>query len=167
MAYQPSAHFDTTMFARSHAGPSSIPATATHPHPLRRAQAPTNRGPLELPLNPPFFGQLSPLCPILHSDVSRSSPVFPDYVADHLFNTVAVSVHPVCRLTPKPKLRLWLEGVIAKSRCRPSTALVALSYLERARRSMRIQMGSCAVEWAFVGALILANKVSHLNSART
>ena len=87
-------------------------------------------------------------------------PAFPDYVVDHLFNTVAGAVDPTCRLTSKPSLRMWAESVICKTRCRTTTALVALSYLDRARPSMRIQMGSWAVEWAFVGALILANKVS-------
>jgi hypothetical protein len=153
MAYLPLAHFDTTMFA------STIPQ-GSRLHAVPRPQAVAScSGPLEVPLSPPFFGKLSPACLLLSMVVSRSWPVFPDYVVGHLFSTIAAAVDPACRLTSQPTLRLWAESVITKARCRSSTVLVALSYLDRARTQMRVQMGSWAIEWAFIGALILANKV--------
>lgn len=58
-----------------------------------------------------------------------------------------------------PFLRPFVEAVITKSRCRTSTVLVALAYLDRARPRLRISAGMWACERALIGALALANKV--------
>ena len=97
--------------------------------------------------------------------VSRSSSAFPDYVVDCLVDTVTASLDPVwrveqCITLKEPRLRWWVEEVITKSRCRTSTVLVALVYLDKARPNMRISMGAWACERALIGSLILANKVS-------
>ena len=155
----------------SRAGPSSLPPPApARPYPPPKVHTPARRsGPLEVSLSAPFFGRFSP--PSLPRDfsVSRSASVFPDYVVDRLVDTVTASLDPVWRVEQsislkEPRLRWWVEEVIAKSRCRTSTVLVALTYLDRARPNMRISPGAWACERALIGSLILANKVRHPSS---
>ena len=91
---------------------------------------------------------------------------FPDYVVDRLADTVSASLDLAGRSVnlKEPRLRWWVEQVIAKSRCPTSTVLVALAYLDRARPNMRISTGVWACERALIGALILANKVRQYSS---
>ncbi|GJE84798.1 cyclin N-terminal domain-containing protein [Phanerochaete sordida] len=129
----------------AHAGPSTMPAAA-HSYAHRRAHVPhaySNRGPFEVPPSPPFF----------------------DYVVDRLVDTVTASLEPAWRpdqsLTSKQQLRWWVETLIAKSRCRTATVLVALAYLDKARPNLRVSSGFLACERALIGAFILANKYTN------
>lgn len=152
------------MHPSSIAGPSALPA-GSHVYTPRRAHSTARRGPLDVPLSPPFFGKFSRLYPRPGFLVSRSAPAFPDYVVDRLVDTVTASLDPNWRLEQaqalkQPRLRWWVQEVITKSRCRTSTILVALGYLDRAASCMRISLGGYACERALIGALVLANKVS-------
>ncbi|KIP09810.1 hypothetical protein PHLGIDRAFT_125960 [Phlebiopsis gigantea 11061_1 CR5-6] len=126
----------------SHHAHRAAPVPATHPYAPPKARGPVRRsGPLELPLSAPFF----------------------DYVVDRLADTVAASLDPAERGAPlkEPRLRWWVEQLIARSRCRTSTVLVALTYLDKARPNLRISTGFWACERALIGALILANKFTN------
>lgn len=158
------------MYYANRPGQPSCPAPAYVP---LKMHAPARRGPpFEVSLSAPFFGKFSPLYPLRDSRVSRSSSGFPDYVVDRLVDTVTASLDPVWRVEQsislkEPRLRWWVEEVITKSRCRTSTVLVALTYLDRARPNMRISLGAWACERALIGSLILANKVSHSSAPST
>lgn len=96
--------------------------------------------------------------------VSHALRPRPDYVVDRLVDTVVASLDPAWRAEQahtlrQPRLRWWVEEVITKARCRSSTVLVALGYLDRAGPNMRISMGALPCERALMGSLVLANKV--------
>lgn len=123
----------------SSAGPFfSAYAPASSAHTPRRTS-------FEVPLCPPFF----------------------DYVVDRLADVVATALDPSWSCEPHahpvrhPFLRPFVEAVITKSRCRTSTVLVALAYLDRARPRLRISAGMWACERALIGALALANKYTN------
>ena len=94
------------------------------------------------------------------------SRAFSDYVVDRLVDTVTASLDPAWRadqsLSSKQQLRWWVETLIGKTRCRTSTVLLALAYLDKARPHLRVSPGFLACERALIGSLMLANKVCHL-----
>lgn len=154
----------------NHAGPSSM-AAASHSYAHRRPHAALpssgNRGALDVPPIPPFFGEFSLLLARTEWPLSRSVPAFPDYVVDRLVETVTASLDPAWRadqsLTSKQQLRRWVETLIGKSRCRTSTVLLALAYLDKARPNLRVSTGFLACERALIGSLTLANKVCRMH----
>ena len=174
-ALAPPTRFSTTLTAAAAACSTTTTTTTTTPTaPLPQGPPPT-RTPRQRPLSPPSAAAVRSSChsPRPSSVRSRHGTYpetscltlfahFPDYVVDRLADTVAASLDPAERRAPlkEPRLRWWVEQLIVRSRCRTSTVLVALTYLDKARPNLRISTGFWACERALIGALILANKVS-------
>lgn len=98
----------------------------------------------------------------MRSLVSLAPPS--DYVVDRLVDTVSAALDRSWEQGQKqslrnPLLRPFVQCVLTKNRLSLATVLVALVYLERSRKNLRVSIGFWACERALVGALILANKV--------
>ena len=91
----------------------------------------------------------------------------PDYVVDRLVDTVSAALDRCWgdsqqRCLRNPLLRPFVHSVLTKNRLPAATVLVALVYLDKARKNLRVSPGFWACERALIGALILANKVCTL-----
>lgn len=90
--------------------------------------------------------------------------MFPDYVVDYVVATVQYVLERSWGSSGPYHLKqapfvTFVHHVLRLSGCPVPTILVALTYLDRAKHQMRITEGKWVCERAFLGALILANKV--------
>lgn len=88
----------------------------------------------------------------------------PDYVIDSVVATVQYVLERSWGSSGPYHLKqapfvAFVHHILRLSGCPVPTILVALTYLDRAKHQMRITEGKWACERAFLGALILANKV--------
>ncbi|KAI0699836.1 hypothetical protein BC835DRAFT_1209551, partial [Cytidiella melzeri] len=94
---------------------------------------------------------------------------FTDYVVDRLVDTVSLALDRSWQegrqrsSLKTPFLRPFVQNVLTKNRVPTATVLVALAYLERSRKNLRVSVGFWACERALVGAMILANKARSLS----
>ncbi|KAI0092508.1 hypothetical protein BDY19DRAFT_488044 [Irpex rosettiformis] len=94
-----------------------------------------------------------------------SSPLF-EYVVDRLVDTVSAALDRSWdegqqRSLRTPFLLPFVQSVLTKNRVSAATVLVALVYLDRSRKNLRVSAGFWACERALVGAMILANKYTN------
>lgn len=87
-----------------------------------------------------------------------------EYVVDRLVDTVSAALDRSWdegqqRSLRTPFLLPFVQNVLTKNRVSVATILVALVYLDRSRKNLRVSAGFWACERALVGAMILANKV--------
>ena len=87
-----------------------------------------------------------------------------EYVVDRLVDTVSAALDRSWhegqqRSLNTPFLLPFVQNVLTKNRVSAATVLVALVYLDRSRKNLRVSAGFWACERALIGAMILANKV--------
>ena len=110
--------------------------------------------------------------PIARFGAAVSYLAHPALIADYVVNCVVATVQFAMDKSwgsssdpmslKQPTFVCFVRSVLKMSRCPSSTVFVALVYLDRARMQMRISRGDWACERAFLGALMLANKVRTL-----
>jgi hypothetical protein len=59
-----------------------------------------------------------------------------------------------------PAFMVFAEHVLVHARVQMPVVLVALAYIRRVRRHIQCEVEDNACEWLFLGALIIADKVS-------